>query len=526
MPRITYDRQLSPSTANVPSLPEAGKPSLVLSAINQGAEAVQGAAEQAGKIGQMLAKHAQEQQELKNQQVGQQVYSQYTRDMQDRLYNDQPETVKVNGQDVTRPAGILNRQLSQAQGSIHELDGYYLGQARNQYLDQIKDPQTRAKIAGMMDTHYSSLRGNVISHEATQGRKDLINTFDSSVKQQVNLAYDVSDPNALKSAIDNAVLTQHDLNRASGFDEATANLATQKTVSNVVLNSAVGILKRTGNIKEAQGLLDSSKDKLNPKDFGDIQDKLRTSAETIQKGIERTALMDKVQTRFDMINAVATGKMKWDNSADTIKKIALVDKDLAEAMQSVISSDGQYTSRDTTGADEEYQKMVNNVFSSSSNEEMGKFLIDAMNKAGNGQISRDRLAILVNAAQNRAKTLPPTDADGKSLPPTQIAIDGGMNAVLRWNEQHGNKDPQVLDDYMTAIHSNKSPMEAYQIATDTYKTKVNPAKSQYQIGQPIHNPKSGISGEVVGFDEKGSPLIRIKRGKPSGAGQQSSQATK
>lgn len=480
MPVVPYKRQISEQTANVPDAPSIPRLDLSggLSAINRVGQANENLGEAVAKVGEALYKHQQEQQKLKNEQIGAQVYTQYARDVQDKLLNDQIETVKINGQDITRPVGIMNRQLSQADGAYQELDNWYFGQAKNKYLSQIPDKNTRAKIAMMMDSHYDSTRGTVMSHQASQTRKDLVNTFQSSIKQQVSDAYGLSNPAALNAAIDNATLTQHDLNTSMGLDPETSKLAFQNTNAAVVENAVMGKLKGTGNVLEAKALLDSVKDKLSEKDYADIQNNIKSSAETIRQQVEHEALVAKVENRFQMVNDIATGKLKWDNSGAKIKQVALVDKELAEAMQKVISSDGKF--QPESQVNDEYQNMVGKVFSASTNEELSKFLIDAMNSAGNGKISRDRLAILVNAAQQRAKALPPTDAKGVPLPPTQIAIDGGAQAILRWNKQHGENNPETLDNYLTAIHAGKTPMEAYQGATKATIIKKHPEISTHE----------------------------------------------
>ena len=142
-------------------------------------------------------------------------------------------------------------------------------------------------------------------------------------------------------------------------------------------------------------------------------------------------------------------------------------------------------------------------------QEISDYLLDAIKDK---DMTEDRLAIIVNAADDRAKALPTKGVT--DISPTQASIDGGYKAVERWNNMHGNKDTQVLDDYMKAIHDNKSPVEAYQTATNTHKVKKNPLMTQYQMGALVTNPKTGEIGEVVGYTEDGAPLIKRKHGKP------------
>ncbi len=475
MPKVpTYTQQVSPATPNIQIAPSIPKVDLSggMSAINKASEANINLGKTLTDIGAGIAKHAEEQIKLKNEQVGQGVYTQYARDMQDKLFSDQQQTVKINGQDVTRPVGVMNRELAQADGAHQELDDYYFGTARNQYLSQIPNAEVRGKVAAMMDTHYSTVRGTVMSHQAQQGRADLVNTFGSSVKQQVDDAYGASNPVALSTAIDNAVITQHNYNQAKGFDPATSDLALQATTASVVENSVMGKLKGTGDVQEAKNLLESVKEKLSDKSYSDIKGKIRSSAKTIEEQAQHEATTTMVNNRFDMVNRIASGQLTWDNSGQTIKGVALVDKDLAEAMQQVVNSQGKYQPENQVN--DVYQKMVTGIFSSSSNQEISKFLIDAMNSAGNGKISRDRLAILVNAATNRAKSLPTVNPDGVPLNPGQVAIDAGLKAANGWYESNGSKDLGVFDHYLSNIQAGKTPKESYDLAVKTSVVKEHP----------------------------------------------------
>ena len=72
-----------PRVQNAPEIPHLDL-SGGLSAINKMSEANQNLGETVSKIGLQIGKHAKEQQELKNEQVGAQVYTSYARDMQNK----------------------------------------------------------------------------------------------------------------------------------------------------------------------------------------------------------------------------------------------------------------------------------------------------------------------------------------------------------------------------------------------------------------------------------------------------------
>ena len=67
----------------------------------------------------------------------------------------------------------------------------------------------------------------------------------------------------------------------------------------------------------------------------------------------------------------------------------------------------------------------------------------------------------------------------------------------------------MIINYFRGLFSGKSPQEAHTNAVNGEIKRVNPLNTQYKIGDTITNP-AGISGEVVGFNENGSPIIRRK----------------
>lgn len=505
-----YNRQVEVDTPRYQDAPSIPKTDLSpnMRSLNVIGQANQNLADTGVKIAGLISKHMQERVKQKQEAEVSAREVSYRTEIQDLLYSKEPVKIKSGDQEIEAPAGYMNRQLDQAQGSTIELESKYKD-IKNKYLSGLKTREQYDSLSKSMDSTFLSARGMVINNEGDQFRKSMITKHEMNASQQISSGALIGNAETLNGAIDNLNNTYSKIGSVAGWDADTLAYNQKDKASGLVSNAVNSFLLNTGDLKKSKELLDSAKDKILPDQYEKIEKHLNSSAVTIKKNLEHNALIAKTQNRFDMINGVATGKINWDNSFDTIKKVSVVDSDLAEAMQKVVSSDGKYTPE--SQSNDEYQKMVSGIFSSSNNEEVSKFLIDAMNSAGNGKISRDRLAILVNAAQNRAKALPQTHLDGKPIPPTQIAIDGGVQAIVRWNEQHANKDPEVLDNYMGAIQSGKTPVEAYNLATDTYKTKINPAKTQYQIGQIINNPKTGLSAEVIGYNDKGSPLVRVKR---------------
>jgi hypothetical protein len=226
------------------------------------------------------------------------------------------------------------------------------------------------------------------------------------------------------------------------------------------------------------------------------------------KQVKEQDVVNQFNSRVSTIKGIATGEIDW-RSADKINEISKKDSKLGDALQMVFDKQSQGQEyQPKSSNDDDYANSVTKLFQSKTKEEISDYLVDALK---NPNMDEDKMAILVNAAEDRAKALPPKGL--KDINPGQVAIDGGFNAVERWNRAHGNNDPQVLNDYIKEIHAGKSPVEAYQTAIETRQKKTNPARSQYQMGQIIFNQKTGTSAEVVGFNDSGAPLVRVKHGK-------------
>ena len=162
-----YEQQVQPDTAVIPSAPKnTGNPGLVLSSMNKNAEAEQNAAQAVGNIGEKLYAHAQKLQKLENEKQASALETQFRQGLQDTLYSPDTEIVKINGQDVERPKGIMNRALSQAKDATVEFDSYY-NQQMEQSLAQVKDPETNLALRNSLENLRFGVRDNVPEPQTT-----------------------------------------------------------------------------------------------------------------------------------------------------------------------------------------------------------------------------------------------------------------------------------------------------------------------------------------------------------------------
>jgi hypothetical protein len=179
-------------------------------------------------------------------------------------------------------------------------------------------------------------------------------------------------------------------------------------------------------------------------------------------------------------------------------------------MQANIDSKGEYFPEETKN--EAYADLVKNVFSAGSKEEVSNFLVEALHASANKEISRDRLAIIVSAAQERAKSLPVGINDEPStLSPQQNEIDAGVKSII--DNPFKNFNPgNMIDNFFKALGMGKTPQEAHSEAVKSEVNRTNPLSVKHKVDDVITLP-NGKLFQITGFTDTGSPKGKIISGK-------------
>jgi hypothetical protein len=391
------------------------------------AEAVESLGQTGQKIAGAIAKHGLTlQQEEQDKEVIRRETA-FRQDMQNRAFNDDVETIKIAGQDVQRPKGFLSRQLGQAKGVTQEFDQLYLKNIRDQYLAGLSKYQVD-KLGPVLDNYATSLRGNIISHEAAELKKDFEAVTKANVAQKISEASTIRDPKSLGLAIDGAIEAAKPYN--SRFHEAIRKINNQKIIGDMVESSVVSTLRTTGNLEQAQSLLDSAKDRMTGDEkYIEIKSRIAKEFDAMQAEAERVSLENRVADRFKYIAQIGDGSLNWENATETIRDVATKDPELAEAMKKVFESKGGYYAEEI--GNEGFQNLANDIFKAKDTESISKFLIRALKE--NKNISRDRLAILVDAARERAKELPLSVKGQKAVSPKRSFWDSAWDAIMLSN---------------------------------------------------------------------------------------------
>ncbi|MFA5350256.1 MAG: hypothetical protein WC357_02860 [Candidatus Omnitrophota bacterium] len=416
----TYERQTSRITPEV-STPHPLRPPAAAFG-TESAEALQNLGEAGQKIASLMTQRAQERQKelmLRDNMNKDTAFGQMLFDIQ---YNDKTDE---NG----RPKGLLNRKLEQAQGITEEFNQTYF-KLRKQILESTPDIEQQNVLAKMIDSRFETVQNRIANHERQETDKSIGLAHKSSLDLQENEAAQIRDNSSLSAAIDKAVATQESFNRFMGYDPDTAKVNNGEAATKIVKSSILSTLKTTGNLTQAQALLDSVKDRLpgNEK-YNEIKDEIIKGYDGMQSQAEKIQLENKIAARFDYIGQIANGTLPWENSAETIKTVATKDPELAEAMKKVFEAKGRYAVEDFDN--EGFQNLAKDIFKAKDTETISKFLLQALKD--NKNISRDRLAILVDAARERSKELPLSVKGQKAASPKRSFWDSAWDAIMLSN---------------------------------------------------------------------------------------------
>lgn len=478
------DRKVSFNIGSV-SNPQSPNTGGIVSAIKENNQANQEIAKSVTGISSLLAKHAEEKRQIENSKIVTDTYTKFNRDLQDSLYSTDTEKVNIDGIDVDRPKGKLARAGSLANNITVEFDDEY-NKKRSQYLSSVKDPEYQNKLATLMDKDYEQSRNKLISYEAKEWRNDKIKSEQGFLSQIKSNSYSIATPESLSLEVEKAIGASDNISKINGTDPNKSITDKQKNIFDVVTNSVLGSLNNTRDEKVASMLLESQKNNLSPDNYNKISEKIKRGTAIIKEQTRKAAVQQKVSNRIDIASKIANGTIRWDNSSELIDSLSTSDPDLAEAIDKVVSSDGSFEPKES---DASFANITNKIFSSKDKEEVSKFLVEAMNSTGNGKISRDRLAIIVDAAMESGK---------------RADIDSGYKAVYEWFNKTGRKNVNVITHYMMDIKEGKDPKEAVNNSILKAQVELNPNRIKYTVGDIVNTPNGGL--KITGYDDDGEPV--------------------
>lgn len=498
--------------AQVPTVQEWKIPGAVSGAFGEReASALQGFGQDVTAVGKMAEVKYHQQSAVKNASLE----NQFILGNQSLIHNPDPKatkTVKIDGKDVDVPAGYGDRFEYQASGASlgYEEDSVAL---RDSILSQQTDPRYKEQLRNAITAHYLSGRNSVQQHEVTQIRKADEREYRALTDNLIQTA--AGNPLQLSPIIDRIIETNDHIKVRFGIDEQTNKKNTDKDINDATLKAGNAILDSGGTLEQVRALIDSEdvRNKI-PKDYyEDIDSKLEIRATRIDRELKYQDTVSNMKNRFSLINQISSGQLDIANSPDLIRQTALKDSELASAMQKVADSKGVFSFEDVK--DESFENLTKKVFDASSQEEISKYLVQALNQSANGQISEDKLAILVNAATQRAGSLKGLTKDPKTPDnPKQNSIDAGLKAIVT-NPTSYFSLPNLIWNYLQGIKAGKPPEQAHSEAVKSEVNRTNPQSVKYKGDgtDPDITLPNGQLFHITGITANGSPKGKVVGGK-------------
>lgn len=426
------------------------------------------------KVAETVGQHVLERQQHEQASKAAQLDTDFRVNLQNKIYNEEVEKINVGGNTVERPAGLLNRQMSDAEGVTQEFDAYH-NELKQRYVAAAPTAELGLKLGQEMDGQYVSARGLIIKHEAKQKQKILLNAQVSNLKQQTHDAALINDPVTLFKAINKAKDTQANIHDILGSDPDTVAMKQKDSAGDIVAQATKSLLMSTGDFEKAQKMLDVAKDEIQPDRYDTILKSLVTSADRIKRDNDLIASEKRISNEVNYLTNFASGQLV---NIDNVMKDARegnVNERMAVALQNVISTKGRYRPQENSNAN--YPEFIRSIYRAKDQEELHQSLINLLQNHSN--MSVDKMSILINGAMQRSGNLPLSrkNGDHKPITPEQQAIDSGAMSVLEFgkNSYLSNFETSGLyGDYMSAVKSGKKPKEAMDATINGYRLQKNP----------------------------------------------------
>lgn len=356
-------------------------------------------------------------------------------------------------------------------------------------LQSLKDPEAVAKANYYEAVTNHQLKGifqkKVLAHE----QANLLGLLDIDSKN--------GDIQSIKTRISNA--------QQNGFiNEKDAEKLQKQTLENSVANDVAN--DPSTDVASSHVLAELKKGDSGAYSFLDS----KSRSQMVNKSLEQINqnrkfhLDQTIDNRLGILKDFADGKITPQNSQQLINQLTVSDPKLGEAIKAATNS--LFTPQDD---DEAFSEATQQIFSASNREDIGNYIMNVLSTNANRDISRDRLAILVNAGIERAKGLKSQAVDGTpTQSPAQVGIDSAVKSLVSSNP--ALSAPNMLINFFRELQNGSSPKEAHDTAIKTEITRTNPLYTKYKIGDVITN-SNNVSGEVIGFNDNGSPIIKRKK---------------
>ena len=355
-----YERSVGYQTPTVPTVPAVHP---VVGAFGgRVEEAQQRVADKVIDITEKINSHLLERQKQKYESYINDLDTSYRRSAQDRLFNQGMQKVSKNGQEYEIPAGILNRQGNQVDGSFQEFKDWHIKQ-RDQILAGVTNEEYRDKLSQSIDGQFLTLSNHVVQNEVSEKNKIVLNSFTQNIEQKIHDSGMITKPDELNKAIDGIQDTQAQASNFVGDDEKTmknkqitmAEKPVEVAITRALVDDPTGA-RATELLASVKGRINEDKYNEFNKDIIDTVKTAKRTAEHDQQEIVRNKL-DELNTAF--LNDGLTARDIYDAAPIIGGKAARGLKDQLFAKQNT-------KLKAITTEDEQQQKyidLVDSVFS-------------------------------------------------------------------------------------------------------------------------------------------------------------------
>ena len=297
------DLSVGPQTATVPQA-QFARP--IASAFTAEAEAIQGAGAMGEKVAGAFTSHLLEKQRQKDEADLANIDSNFMLSLQDKLYSADPEKVSLNGAEIERPKGILNRQLGAADGSAVEFE-----QSMSSEIPKIvaagRTPEMQAKIKQRLTSSYVNARENIIRHEATQNRQSHVDAIEANQLKRIGEAASIMTPDSLLASVKVSNTNADELSSLKSLDPTSAEMYRRGQAAKIAETAAVSALSGPDGLKGALAMTEAVKDQMTPDAYKDLQASLTTKWNTLESA--RLTMEDRArkETKIAIAQKAATG---------------------------------------------------------------------------------------------------------------------------------------------------------------------------------------------------------------------------
>lgn len=394
-----------------------------------------------------------------------------------------PSNIAPTAEPVEIPAGVYNRKGYAAAGSLQDVDNWH-AQVSEQIMNQAKGLGIRniSKLKSEMDTAWSSERMSIAKHEAGEVEQAQQKAYFTGMQLDADNAVTKQDPISLGRVIDSINSQSNSLNDSQGkaADDPMRELTSNKFISQALNNSMTTNLKASGgNPAQFQSIIDRLHDdgKINDAVYDNSQNKLDHYSKVYQRMYQTNQQKSVISNRMNVFQSLGNGKLSENTSPSVIADIAASDPQLGNAVNTVISAQGNYKLERNDKQDIEFQKNVTDMLNSSSQDQLSNYLLKTLSSKNAN--SQEHLNIMVNALMKHAKTLPMLDGEPNSPIPQNLSSTT-YNALNDWADKAGlsPKDKtKMVASYLDGMSKSIVPRQNYEAAIKGHLNSVFPQSS-------------------------------------------------